>query len=1750
MSGLANSVASVTQATKGFNVAIPVIIGVVLSLVVAIKKATLAWQAYKTAQTTAVAATAFSNIGFSPIIAGVAALAVVVSLLADVFKKSEQSTIDYSKQLEYLRDQSSKLTPLVDEYKDLASKAVITTDEHKKMKSILDDIVEVAPYLKDSITNSTGAYKDQTQVLATLNAELEKNVINQRNATDWQSISAVNNEQFSKDLAKYSQTLEDVPDVVSVLGLDNINLGDVERAKKTIKKTLEEIKDTYYDNTFMGLFQREAYNTNESRLAKAQFDSLWSFGFEGLGEGQTIDENAAYNKIMEKLTPIIAAMQSATTSVQGEYEEIKKALWATFTQTDNGKYYTFDPSSQGILASVFNNYWKTQEDYLNSPGIMATWDEDKVKKYIEEQIANFTQLAYKTIEEVQKTGSAVSLLSNSDRGSIIDTILGNFDIGALNKYNFRDKLMNMDGLFTMVHTAFTNITAAFQGDAEETQKALATLWDESTSGFNVENLMKAQDADAMVAWAQSVFGNKTAQQKAKEVADQAIKDVFDQATKSSKEAQQKLAEDIGYINQIDSLQAIASQGGAQFLKVWMGIDEEIRSGILSSYPALASILTDLANGHYNAATAASALADAEVLANDKAKSLDKGYVDIYAGYADKANKLKAMIEQIDTGEKKVELSDVQDYVAENPQIVTYLNDQKQLRATLVTILNQTIDDQEKAYSTMISNNHEFWSNWKESSEGSLSDVVKEQLNQYDTLAEASADVNKRLSEVNNILAEPTLLDPQELKDALSLGDVLKNVQIVLDGIIASISEDWFSVDQGDAEKTIEDTYKSIFETAHETAEDYKDQVAGDFEYLNQLTTLQKAAGEGNQAYMQTWASFSSAVQSGLMSKYPELADTLIDIEDNSYNAEEALDKLRSAIKKAYSAMSKDAEAVDQFKDLKDQLDGVQGVLDKLNKGDLLDFSDVSDYLGENPLLTTMLGEDQDTDALISAFTDIYNTLEQKQKQAYSNMLINSQSYWDQIVAGNSSLWQLVSTAYSSDASSFQSIADAKAAIDGSLREWIGEGWATLYSSQASALKAAANATRAEMSALSSMGNAGDAGIMEGLADTLAQQESAYALASQLEALANTFDNIDIDFGDLDFSGGGGGGGGSSDAASEIEEFLAVFQDTDDITNFTKDLYELKIALYESTGQYQGAARLTQAEIDVIEDQIKSYESYLDTLEEAIDAKNKEISGLKEGTDEYDSAMDDLDALQQEHQDYSEALVNNQQDLADLQEQLEDYQDTINDMEIDLRETIYEAIEDREEKEEDMLQGRIDMESEVMDVIIARYEAERDAILENAEAQQDALEAQKDLLQDNLDIMKETAEEEDALAEIADLQATYARISIDPTRAKEAADLLEEIAQKQEDLAWDTAQDEVDAQKDALDQQIDSLDEYIDYVNDYYEDLFDNPQKLIEEMNAIMQKTDEEIIDWLKQHSEDYADSSAATQEDMVNTWQDTLDQMHGTVETYWDEVEDIIAQGDQAIIDFLIANSADYAEAGEMQAQSYVDEWLDKLEALRDAYEALEDDITSTYPYSPTTTTDGSNGSGGGGGSGNKKKKYGYKYLNSSGGWTSASRSDDKATAFYSARSAAESHWRSFLGAATWEQSATRRELQSATSLNPGSYFKAYRKGGLVDYTGLAAVHGSKEDPEGFLSAPDTKVMRNLVAALHQVAKINVGGAFNIPNVLSDKNSGFVIEGGIHIAVDKLDDNADYERMAEKVSEYIYRKVSKMKPIGGIYMGK
>lgn len=151
------------------------------------------------------------------------------------------------------------------------------------------------------------------------------------------------------------------------------------------------------------------------------------------------------------------------------------------------------------------------------------------------------------------------------------------------------------------------------------------------------------------------------------------------------------------------------------------------------------------------------------------------------------------------------------------------------------------------------------------------------------------------------------------------------------------------------------------------------------------------------------------------------------------------------------------------------------------------------------------------------------------------------------------------------------------------------------------------------------------------------------------------------------------------------------------------------------------------------------------------------------------------------------------------------------------------------------------------------------------------------------------------------------------------------------MAWELAEKEVDAQKQSIEEQIGSIDDYIEYVEKYYEELLSNPRKLIEELQELMTQSDEEILTWLEQNHEEYKTATDATREQIRLDWKEMLDDMHGRTQTYWDEVEEIIAQGDEAIIAFLKENSADNKEAGKLQAEAYVAEWKKQLEDLKKA---------------------------------------------------------------------------------------------------------------------------------------------------------------------------------------------------------------------------
>lgn len=628
-------------------------------------------------------------------------------------------------------------------------------------------------------------------------------------------------------------------------------------------------------------------------------------------------------------------------------------------------------------------------------------------------------------------------------------------------------------------------------------------------------------------------------------------------------------------------------------------------------------------------------------------------------------------------------------------------------------------------------------------------------------------------------------------------------------------------------------------------------------------------------------------------------------------------------------------------------------------------------------------------------------------------------------------------------------------------------------------------------------------------------------------------------------GGGGGGGSSSTSVSKkTQKLLDEIDSAQDLRDHRRELAQLAQEYHESRGEIQGVILYLSKERDIVQENKSALEGYLSKLEAQIETKKAEIAKYKEGSKNYKQAQADLEALQEAHRQYSLELVENMTDLEKLQQAIEDQYNAIRDMEIDLRDTILQAIKDREEREERMLQGRIDLENEITDILTARYEKERDDLIEIAERKREALNEELDLLDKQLEARKKLANQEDRAKTLAEKEAQLARISADPTRKKEELALREEIAKLREEMAWEIAEEEVEAQKQSIEDQLASLDDYIAYVEQYYEELLSNPRKLMEEMRELLTKTDEEILAWLEQNHEDYKNATDATREDMRNGWQEMLDDMRGHTVTYWDEVEDIISQGDEAIIAFLKQNAQDYREAGKLQADAYVDEWKKKLEDLRAAYKAVSDAINSyNYTPKPPSSGGGSGGGSSGGGGGTTTKRFVASGTGYAEAYKSTATTIDYSGATY-VKDPKSSYWYKKSDAKTIDGGRTYYWKTGTTK-----YVKKYLEGGLSTGTGLAWLDGTPQKPERVLSPYQTVLFEDLLKSLHEIKTLRVPSSIVTPRLPDVQQTQPLTIESITVNVERLESDSDYDEMAEKVGEKIMEKVTRGMSVGGFRLG-
>jgi hypothetical protein len=96
------------------------------------------------------------------------------------------------------------------------------------------------------------------------------------------------------------------------------------------------------------------------------------------------------------------------------------------------------------------------------------------------------------------------------------------------------------------------------------------------------------------------------------------------------------------------------------------------------------------------------------------------------------------------------------------------------------------------------------------------------------------------------------------------------------------------------------------------------------------------------------------------------------------------------------------------------------------------------------------------------------------------------------------------------------------------------------------------------------------------------------------------------------------------------------------------------------------------------------------------------------------------------------------------------------------------------------------------------------------------------------------------------------------------------------------------------------------------------------------------------------------------------------------------------------------------------------------------------------------------------------------------------------------------------------------------SQVKRYLNGGLADYTGYAYVDGTPEEPEGFLTAEDTR-------RIGEAAKI----LSDVPVLDRDSESSTVVNNGgdisveINLNIDHISSDVDIDEMIKKVKEEV-----------------
>ena len=376
-------------------------------------------------------------------------------------------------------------------------------------------------------------------------------------------------------------------------------------------------------------------------------------------------------------------------------------------------------------------------------------------------------------------------------------------------------------------------------------------------------------------------------------------------------------------------------------------------------------------------------------------------------------------------------------------------------------------------------------------------------------------------------------------------------------------------------------------------------------------------------------------------------------------------------------------------------------------------------------------------------------------------------------------------------------------------------------------------------------------------------------------------------------------------------------------------HNITLMQYEQT-RYQTNGELTNYGIML--------QKEIDYREENTAAMEEELTLLREELENINLSEKDYYRLSDAIKKKEEALLQNNNAIEKNNKLLRQNEQAIRKTRLELEQMVLKVIEDNKKKQRDMLNNTVEMQNIILNVIKRRYQDEWDLEKETLDRKKDALEKEKQLINERLNYRRQMMNAENKYSELNDYQRQLALISADPTRSKESKELTRKIDELRQDIRWDEASQQAEAATERIEDEINAINEYVQIHGENLQEMLLDANNFAAEVKEVLSGSYADIVLWLQQNDIDYQNSLDERKKQLEEGWKETWMAMKGIVETYWDEINEILSSQD-SFMKFMYENSLDYANAsvtGQLQlASQWQDGWTNAASAVSVALQAI-----------------------------------------------------------------------------------------------------------------------------------------------------------------------------------------------------------------------